>query len=236
MINKYISVLGSSLINPIVTLFNELEEFSFRDTEDSPVKKENGYSVSIIVLCAILLESGVNRLIYNDRVYDKVEVDFGKARKYLESYIESNNLREELHDDFMEIMAVRDSIAHNHLWLQTLDQENYQIKESELFNGFGNKNFWNVTDKRSKKTKRNAINVIPDQIGKRDSSIVFVKTYNILFEIGKIERENVWEDRKGIRRKGRPFIDLVRKVKPINRKSEYLSDYIEKMKSKLHET
>jgi hypothetical protein len=181
-IDRFISVVGGGLIEPIIALFEKLESIVVKDRKMEYTEgKENGYSASIILLSAVILESAVIRLMYDDG-----REDFKNSRKYFEGYIIENGLNSTLYDDFREIMAVRDSITHNHLWEEKKDTNNISKK---LLNGFGDSNYKAVVDEKTAKTKKNRINLVPTDIKMRDAGIVFVKTYEILRKIEEKQTE-----------------------------------------------
>ena len=63
-----VTILGTSFLEPILSLWKKLNETNF--TGDSDIRKsmnENGYSCSIISLCIFCMESFITRMRYIDR-------------------------------------------------------------------------------------------------------------------------------------------------------------------------
>lgn len=68
MKDEIISCIGLAYIEPILTLCEKLGSHNFQGESKIQVStRENGYSVSIIVLCVLMLESGINRVKYLEK-------------------------------------------------------------------------------------------------------------------------------------------------------------------------
>ena len=143
-----ISVLGMAYIEPIINLYSLLDEQDFKRFSRTKVSlKENGYSISIIVLSVLLVESMINRIKYLEKK-NKIE-----NIKFFDEFCNDSKLVSNL----IEIYVVRDVIAHNHLWSVSYEfDEKYTEKNiyQKLLDGYGNKR-----DKRSDWKYTNYVNI-----------------------------------------------------------------------------
>jgi len=104
--NGYISVVGPALIEPLIDLIEKLERRpAVRPNEVQTAQRENGYSCAIVVLSVILFESALNRTAY-------VRGERGNGPDYFMEISPDKNISTEIE----EIFALRNVIAHNHLW------------------------------------------------------------------------------------------------------------------------
>ncbi len=104
----HVSVIGASLIRPILTLVETLE--SQPPVEPNEVKtgdRENGYSCAIAAFAVFLLESALNRTRY-------VRGEDAKRISTTE-YFAKISPDPEFAADVEEVFAARDAIVHNHL-------------------------------------------------------------------------------------------------------------------------
>lgn len=105
----HVSVIGVSLIRPILTLVETLEsEKPVAPKEVKTGDRENGYSCAIAAIAVFLLESALNRTHY---VRDEDAKRFNPTEYFVK--ISPNP---KLAADVEEVFAVRDAIVHNHLW------------------------------------------------------------------------------------------------------------------------
>lgn len=104
----YLSIIGYNYLIPIGTLLKNL--YSLKQSNPNEVQsspKENGYSVSLVVLNVLTLESLIRRTQYLVGKKDiRHPVDF---------------IREEFPDcniiwSIEELFVIRDVIVHNHVW------------------------------------------------------------------------------------------------------------------------
>ncbi len=106
---RIVSVIGINLLEAIVQFVEMLE--STKLVEPGEVQagpQENGFSCAIVTLCALVMESAINRTRYvRGEICDDDSVD---------KYFRKVTLHAELAEDIDEVVAVRDAIVHNHLW------------------------------------------------------------------------------------------------------------------------
>lgn len=162
----YVSVIGVSLIRPILTLVETLEaQKPVVPNEVQTGLRENGYSCAITALAVFLLESALNRTRYVRR--DKAERD---ATKYFAKISPDR----ELAADVEEVFAARDAIAHNHLWKARtcVDKGRMRFREPpQLINGYGNNRLQRVMNPATRLSRRLGLDLFPARIWRRDAYI-----------------------------------------------------------------
>lgn len=169
---EIISCIGISYIEPIIVLYNELISHKYQGKSKIKVSsRENGYSVSIILLSVLTVESALNRIRYLKKS-NKNNLEFFK--------IQFKN--KQLYDKLNEIYILRDLVVHNHIWKITYefdDDYNETKIYQKLLKGYGSKRggkgdfkYNSYVDKRSKKTKILKLNVNPIKICTKDVKIV----------------------------------------------------------------
>jgi hypothetical protein len=168
---KYLSTLNSRLIHPLLTLLNALEVAPHtipNEVETGGV--ENGHAAAIVMLAAVLFEATINLT-----RYQKKELITQKTR-HPTDYFAKISLYPELAKDIEEVFAVRDAIAHNHLWdAQVGCDENGTLKFTDtpsLVEGYGDKRRQQVLDPKSRCSWRLKLNLFPQRIGRRDAYVV----------------------------------------------------------------
>jgi hypothetical protein len=170
----HLSVLGSNLLEPAFDLINIL--WASNPTRPNRMQSsivEHSYSASIILLCAAAVESCIRRIQYFHKDGTRSALEY--AEKAFSDFSTMRHL--------CEVFTVRDSIAHNHLWLSsaTLSPPNsVRLNRTELVPGFGNKRFMSVLNKKTYKTKVLRINLRPTSLCRRDVSKVLELTSTFL--------------------------------------------------------
>ena len=161
-----ITILGTSFLEPILSLWEKLDETNF--TGNSEIRKsmnENGYSCSIISLCVFCIESFITRMRYVDNA------DLSERKDALK-YFRSKFLDEGIFNEkITELFVLRNLIAHNHLWGINYDFDNNYNEiniNRNIFDGWGNNDFNNNIVLEDCKTKRLKLEIIPTKIGKED--------------------------------------------------------------------
>jgi len=175
---KIISCLGTSLFYPIVDLFDKLDKTNF--TGNSKIRKsmtEQGYSCSIILQVAVIIESFTNRIRYFSKTTYRNKKRMGRiqigALEFLKRYFKKET---DLLNKIEEIFILRDAIAHNHLW--TINY-NYDKDFSEaktyhrLLKIYGDKKFKDNICRKTRTTKILGLNVVPIKMSKEDVKISF---------------------------------------------------------------
>lgn len=169
-----ISCIGISYVEPILHLYKELIAHNY--SGESKIKassRESGYSISIIVLSVLLVESAMNRIKYLER--NKEE-----NLKFFENKFREKNPN--LYKKLIEIYILRDLIVHNHIWrISYVYDDNYDETKiyQKLLDGYGSKRGnkgdrkYNLyVNKKTKKTKFLSLNVNPIKIDTKDVKIV----------------------------------------------------------------
>jgi len=104
---EYVPVFFSSLLQPIVDLFDNMEAREPRGpNEVQAASTENGYSLSIIVLTVFVLESALNRTRY---------VRNERGRESPVRVLDALG-SPDLAADLQDLFVVRNVIVHNHIW------------------------------------------------------------------------------------------------------------------------
>src|SRR5437870_3074427 len=102
----YVSITGPALVQPLVDLLAKLESLSPTvPNEVQTGQRENGYSMAIIILAALLFESALNRTAY-------IRNESIRGPDYFKTISSDQTLKDEIE----EIYAARNLIAHNHVW------------------------------------------------------------------------------------------------------------------------
>src|SRR5690349_5650577 len=117
----YSSFITIQLFEPVLELLKDLEELP--DQPPNEVQAgylENGYSAVLIVLSITILESAITRVRYLEKSLD--------ARRSAADYFIAMCDDKVLRDQVDEIVAVRDSIIHSHVW----EGQVYWTEEPEL--------------------------------------------------------------------------------------------------------
>jgi len=178
-----ISCIGFSYIQPIVDLYSTLiNERVNRKSRIRVSMSENGYSVSIIALCILCVESAINRI------------------KYLENDTERNNLtyfetkfkNQQLSEKLGELYVIRDLIVHNHIWEISYDYDEDYNEENifpRLLEGYGDSKFREHVDITTMRTKTLKLNINPIKIGKGDV-ITVLRVLKEVFEFIESQNKN----------------------------------------------
>jgi hypothetical protein len=181
--NGYVSVVGHSLIQPILDLVEKLESKPpVHPNEVQTGQRENGYSLAIIVLSAILFESVLNRTAY-------VRGEKQSGPDYFKEISPDKRTAAEIE----EIFAVRNVIAHNHLWeaKTTWSEKDGGLIFAEpptLREGYGDRRHVAVIDPKTRKSRFLGINMFPPRIWRRDAYIVMKAVAKGIRVIESIDR------------------------------------------------
>jgi hypothetical protein len=172
----YISIVASNFVFPIVSLFESLDNVGAHapnEVQASPL--ENGYSLAIITLTVLLVESAVSRTQYMMKLEPPQKaLDFIKRE-----------FPNDLHKKVEEIFVMRDTIAHNHVWEANIYwDENGKLKlvDAQRVKGYGDKKFEKVVDSNTRKTKILDLNVFPNRICRTDALTVLKTAFEFLSE------------------------------------------------------
>ncbi len=197
MSDTIVSIIGNAYLDSIASLIEGLESLDRHGPNEVQVSsKESGYSVSIIMLSVLMLESFLVRLKYLDGDYNKDHV----------LIVAKNNLSPELFNTAEELFTIRDVIAHNHVWEAEIEfDDDYQMKllSAHLLPGYGNTRFNRVVDKDKRKTKLLGLNAFPSRIGRADVLIVLDQLLECLEYLRKNRKNSAILVNSHVRYKGR---------------------------------
>lgn len=172
--HNYVSVLFAALLQPIVDLFDLMEQKAPKGPNEVQASRaENGYAASIAILTALVIESVCNRVRY---------VRGDAARKGA-----VQTLRElqagGLADDVEELFVLRDVIAHNHVWEATIaddDTKGLVLVSATKRPGYGDDKFNQTVDLKTRQTRRLHLDVFPNRIHRQTAIVVLQKCVEVL--------------------------------------------------------
>ena len=179
----FVSVFWTNLLDPVASMVEILIPLKLKDpNSDIPTGPENGYSISIIALTVVMVESVIGRIQY---------LDFGdtepqKAVEFIRAKYP------EFADRIEESFVVRDVIVHNHLWKAWSDNHHTKIVSADLREGYGDKKYWNVIDRETRTTKKLRINVFPTSLCRTDAQIVLRTAVEFLLFLEGKDRNYVY--------------------------------------------
>ncbi len=177
----YVSIVGQALFQPVLTLVETLDSLPVLvPNELQTGQGENGYSLAIIILAVVVLESALNRTAY-------VRGETPNGPEYFAAICRDKQLSAEVE----ELFALRNAIAHNHLW-----EANFVWDESgtmrfteppQLRKGYGDKRHWRVMDPGNRKSRILKLNMFPSRIWRHDAYIVLNRLGRALKELQSID-------------------------------------------------
>jgi hypothetical protein len=206
----YLSIIGVNFLHPIGVLLDELFSLEPRDpneVQSSPL--ENGYSISLIMLTVLMVESFIRRIQF---ICEKEEIrsPLQFIRQVFPDY--------EKIDEVEELFVVRDVIAHNHVWgCQILWDANGKMKFKSIDKRLGgDKKFDRVIDMKNRKTRCLDLNLFPTRINREDVSVVLNKALDLLLYLEEMNRNYVYISPQFLMIKRNPvlFVDYVRGLQP----------------------
>jgi hypothetical protein len=170
----YLSIIASNLVFPIVSLYESLDTLvksEPNEVQASPL--ENGYSLGIITLTVLMVESAISRPQYMMKI--------NPPQKALEFV--RREFQTDLFQKVEELFVIRDIIAHNHVWEANIYwDEGGELKliDAQLVRGYGDKKFEKVIDSNTRKTRILGLNVFPNRISRSDAIIVLKTAFEFL--------------------------------------------------------
>lgn len=185
--NGYIPIIGTNFLQPIARLFEELEKEAREPNEVQAAPLDNGFSVSVIVLTILFLESTIQRT-----QYIKSEESPKKPIKFIRStYPESGWA-----DKIEELFVVRNVIAHNPIWEAKVywdDNMTLKLFSAKIADEFGgNRAFKKVIVQETRKTRLLGINLFPTRISRDDALIVLKNAAEFLLFLENKDRNYVY--------------------------------------------
>jgi len=171
---NYVSVLFMSLLQPIVDLFDLMEQKGPKPPNEVQASRaENGYAASIAVLTVLVIESVCNRVRY---VLD----DAGRkgAVQTLRD-LQAGGLA----NDVEELFVLRDVIAHNHVWEATIaddDTNGLVLISATKLAVYGDEKFDRTVDLETRQTRLLHLDVFPKRIHRQTAIIAIQKCVEVL--------------------------------------------------------
>jgi hypothetical protein len=185
----YVSCITYNLLKPIDTLIQQLETANVSPpNEVQASSKENGLSLAIIALLAIMVESAIGRVRYDllgeEGCLEAYLKDRGyRALDFFSSWCPCCSLKESL----TEIFVFRDAVAHGHLYVDevSLDEtEGMRLHLPRLVGGYGSGKHKQSVDPLTRTTKRLGLHMFPTRIGRSDVLTVLGQAVRILQYLG----------------------------------------------------
>jgi len=185
----YMSIIGISLLYPIIELLEKIWNLESKGKSDVQVSNiENGYSSSIVLLSVVMLESYLARIkevFIKNEPYITCKLGISHLSKTKKDKFPRDFIKIFIdgicRDELIELFIIRDVIAHNHVWEGRIiigKNKLEYIKGPRKRPGYGNKDFDRLTIEKSKKTKNLNLNIFPTKIGKVDACAVLQKCMN----------------------------------------------------------
>lgn len=184
--SEYISIIVGALFWPLIVLIEKLcSTKACQPNEVQTNQMENGYSVSIIVLAALILESAIQRT-----AYVRKEIIPKPVFKYLEGIVKDNQTVLNVE----EVFVLRDVIAHNHLWEGEVSwyAEGLKFSKSPQLIDGGDVKHRRVVDQVKRVTKRLRLNVLPPRIWRKDAWAVIHVMWKVILDLEAIDRRYVY--------------------------------------------
>lgn len=158
----YLSILGVNYLFPIATLLEKLNSLEQRDPNEvqcSPL--ENGYSISLVVLGVMMVESFIRRtqyLVQKKDIRSAIEFVRGEFPDY------------DRMDHLEELFVIRDVVAHNLVWdAQISWGDEFGMRFNDVAKGMGgDKKFDRVIDMKKRISRQLSLNLFPTRINRSD--------------------------------------------------------------------
>lgn len=202
----YLPVIGSNYLAPITAQLEKIAELQPRDPNEvqaSPL--ENGYSVALVVLSALMLESFIARTQYViGQSPPSAPIDFVRSE-----FPESG-----FSDKIEEIYVLRDAIAHNHLWETKFkwdEKLGMKLVSANPASGYGDKKFRKVLDPSRRITRHMRLNLFPTRINRSDAFKVLKVVVAFLRYLESINRDFVYISPQPVKYLGQMqmFVEIV---------------------------
>lgn len=178
MAQTIVTVSGSTYFQPILDLAERLLLKERRKVVAGRVgERENGYSLSMILLLVVALESYIGRV----RFLQKRNRN-GKskpARTSVPDYLTSLRKSFGLQKSLTEVFVLRDVIAHGHVWeLEISDHATHGqiLRRADLLPEYGDYKYKVVINPRTRRSSINGLNLIPSAVGRDE----VIKVFNII--------------------------------------------------------
>lgn len=189
MTDGYLSVFGASIMQPIVTLWEELSQKKVaKPNEVQTGGPENGLSISIIILTMSMVESYLNRA-RHVMIKRKQHTPL-KNREPILDFYRKNFRKVELIEKLTELYAIRDVILHNHLWDAVIEESEDGLRFAEppiLVSLYGDKKFRSILIEETLCSKALGLNLFPTRIWREDAKKVIQVAYEVLYHVQSVD-------------------------------------------------
>ena len=168
---NYVSIIGSDLIQPLASILDKFLNLLSKE-KGKRHGDERGYSASICLLIAVIVESFAMKARYLN------ESEESAKEKSLYRFMSREYPEFEFADQLLEVFILRDVIAHNHLWMieSSSDRDIWtdilRKKMHPLTDRWRDKKYRDYVDIEIARTKTLSLHVIPTQIDRTDVSKV----------------------------------------------------------------
>jgi hypothetical protein len=177
MINQIVSIIGDSYFEPIFVLIERLERCKkMKNGVLGAGYYENGYSASICILIAAVVESYVSRVKYIQAANAKQINEVSAINYLLKEYTDFPYKNE-----ITELFILRDCIIHNHLWEIDLNYGDEGVEANKRDQkSSGDKKYNENVDLQTRKTKQLGLNVVPINVSRNEVKTALRVMLNVL--------------------------------------------------------
>ncbi len=185
---EYVSIIGANYLMPISKCLEMImrEENRLPPIELATVY-DNGYSVGIVVLTVLMIESFIRRacLILDHEPYKKV-------LEYVDDAFSDYSRK----DCIEEVFVLRDVIAHNHLWSMNLSWNrngHMKIHDVDHIAG-GDKKYKRVIDPNNSRTNKLKLRLRPTNVCFEEAFIVLHEAHYFFEYLEKKDERIIFLD------------------------------------------
>jgi hypothetical protein len=188
MCDNVITVVGSAYFQPILDLSERLVQRPRERVTASRInQRENGYSLSIVLLSVVMLESFVGRI--SDLQQRLGQRGKGKAnRRSVPTYIASLRKTFTLEKSLTEVFVLRDAIAHGHVWsleVSTNERNGQVLRSAVLGTQYGNEQHKKRVHPTTRRTRALGLHVVPSAVGRQEVIKVLDVIHRVLKFLAK---------------------------------------------------
>ncbi|MBU0967684.1 MAG: hypothetical protein KKA54_15035 [Proteobacteria bacterium] len=209
-----ITIVGTQFYQPIADLLSKLVTRTYQKPDRvSSNYYEGGYSASIILLLAALIESAVQR----DRYFFLTKKPSAKPSNVISIYAKEI-LHYRRHAHLKEIFDVRNSIAHNHIWeIEFINPKmgGRRHKKSQIVPGTHRLNKVPPSNTRIPRTQRLKLNLQPTRLDRTDVEKVMAANIHFLSHLSNKGHNKInWlEYNLGFKGKRIEFTDILSEIR-----------------------
>lgn len=167
-VDQIVSIIGDSYLEPIADLTERLISRGSSQNDVKVSAVENGYAVSLCILLVAWFESWVTRVRYLN------SANAHAAIKQPVEFLYSLYPDLPIYDELVEVFVLRDTLAHNHLWLIKFswdDVSNMHLRKAQKDAFYGDKKYRKYVDLHKRRTKKLGLNIVPIKVGAADFKV-----------------------------------------------------------------